>query len=405
MELMRIIKPAAAALLGICATAAWAENGFTFSSYGTLGVVRTNNDSLEFRSSARQDQGADRSGDFGVDTRLGAQATYQLNDQFSAVGQLLASRRDGKQGVQVEWLYGQFSPVKTVDLRVGRLVLPIFMLSDNRNVGYAHYWMRAPQEVYGAYPLTSFDGVQARWRDSVQNVNFNVQASAGRSKANLYFDSFVPYPALVGGPFAVPNAKVRLEYPQLYSLAVSAEKGFWTVRASKTYGKKTEMTSQDTKAFQERFLGSLPPGVASLLPPASNVWLDKGTDNFTNIGMQYDDGSIVVMGEFVARRYSFEGKLNSNSYYLSGGYRLGAFTPYATFSHFTPKGDYLTQSSKTPGITRAVGLRWDAASNVALKAQVERVRRTDVVFTNGSLSTLTNPPSVTAVSLALDFVF
>lgn len=378
----RFIKPAAAALLGMCATASWADQGFNFSGYGTLGAVRTNSDEVEYRSGLRQHKGADGTPDFGVDSRLGLQGSYVFNDQFSAVAQVLASRRDGKEGPQVEWLYGQYSPIKAVDLRLGRLVLPIFMLSDNRNVGYAHYWMRAPQEVYGVYSLTSFDGVQARWRDNVGGVNLNVQASGGTSKADIFTTASVE---VAPGTLFFFNTPVSLKYPQLYSLAVSAEKGFWTIRGSKTYGKNTEM----------------------LLPASmgSAAWLPKGTDNFTNVGVQYDDGSLVVMSEFVARRYSVAGLVNSNSYYVSGGYRFGAFTPYLTYSYLEPKGFYYRISSTTPGITRSAGVRWDVATNVAVKAQFDRARRTDISFVNAPQTFLQQPRSVNAVSLAVDFVF
>lgn len=375
----RYIKPVMAALMGIFATTSWADSEFNFSGFGTLGAVRTNTDAAEYRSGLRQHKGATSEPDLGVDSRLGLQVSYKLNEQFSAVGQVLTSRRDGKEGAQVEWLYGQFSPIKSVDLRAGRLVLPIFMLSDNRNVGYAHYWMRAPQEVYGVYPLTSFDGLQARWRDNVGGVNLNVQASGGTSDANLYLTA----PDLSNNLF---DARVTLKYKQLYSLAVNAEKGFWTVRASKTYGKKTEM-------------------LMPLPPFGTFTWLPEGTDNFTNFGLQYDDGSLVVMSEFVARRYSNQGLVNSNSYYLSGGYRFGSLMPYATYSHFSPKGAYYRRLTTSPGITQAVGVRWDVATNVAVKAQFERVRRTDVSFTQATMDFWSKTPSVNAVSLAVDFVF
>ena len=384
MKVHRLYRPAAAAVLGIFAAAAWADEdpAFTFSGYGTLGAVRTNlgvtgnpfASEAEFRSGARQKKGASRSVDFGVDTRLGLQATYKFNEVFSAVGQVLASRRDDQEGPQVEWLYAQATPTQGVDLRIGRMVLPIFALSDNRNVGYAHYWVRAPQEVYGAYSPTSFDGVQARWRNNVGGVNLNVQASAGKTEADVYY---------------LFRSKSTLKHDRLYSLAVSAEMGSWTVSGSKTLGKDSDISG-----------------------PVFN--LPKGDDNFTNLAVQYDDGQFVAMAEYVTRRYTTMDLVNSDSYYVSAGYRLGAWTPYAIYGHFTPKGDIYraldplfrpTPGPIPKGSTQAVGLRWDAYKNVAVKAQVERVKRTDFAFANRSLPFMSSTPSVTAVSLAVDFVF
>ncbi|NML18918.1 porin [Azohydromonas caseinilytica] len=377
MNVLKLYRPAVAAFLGVCATAALAEDSaFSFSGYGTLGAVRTNleDSQAEFRSGARQNKGASRATDLGVDTRLGLQATYKFNEVFSAVGQVLASRRDDQAGPQVEWLYAQATPTQGVDLRIGRMVLPIFALSDNRNVGYAHYWVRAPQEVYGPYSPTSFDGVQARWRDNVGGVNLNVQASAGQTEADVYY---------------LFRSKSTLKHDRLYSLAVSAGMGDWTLSASKTLGKDTSITG-----------------------PVFN--LPKGDDNFTNLALQYDNGEFMAMAEYVTRRYSTMDLVNSDSYYVSAGYRLGAWTPYAIYGHFTPKGDaYISRTDfgqPIPGAfpkghTRAVGVRWDAYKNVAVKLQVESVKRTDFAFANRSFQFIRETPNVTAVSLAVDFVF
>ncbi len=385
MNLKRNSSLAFAALMTVCATASQAaDQGFAFSGYGTVGGVKTNTDEAQFRSGPRQDRGATRSVDFGVDTRLGLQGTYTHNDTFSAVGQVLTSRRDGQQGPQVEWLYAQAKPTQALDLRVGRMVLPIFMVSDNRNVGYAHYWLRAPVEVYGAYSLTSFDGVQARWASAVDDVNVTVRGSAGKSKGDIYL---------------LDKPKAELKYPRLYSLALSLEKGFWTLSASRTVGKDVELKGD--------YLNLDP----------------DGKDTFTNLGLQYDDGQAVAMAEYVTRRFknpghpgpAGDGSVNSDSYYISGGYRLGAWTPYVTFSHFKPKGEgyrgynpnlLASAPGDIPkGITRAVGVRWDAYRNVAVKAQFERVTHTDYAFMDPSWPFQLTPPSVRVWSIAVDFVF
>lgn len=376
MNVNRLYRPALLACISIAATAACADQGFTFSGFGTVGAVKTNTNEAQFRSGPRQDRGATREVDFGVDTRLGLQAAYQVNETFSGVAQVLTSRRDGKQGPQVEWLYAQASPTQNIDLRLGRMVLPIFMLSDNRNVGYAHHWLRAPQEVYGAYALSSFDGVQARWHDDIGGFNLGARVSAGTSKGDLY----------LVGPY-----KGTLKYPRLYSVGFSAEKGFWSLSASKTYGKDVELSYP---------VFSLPSG---------------GTDTFSNLGIQYDDGHLVAIAEYVTRRYNIDNLVNSNSYYASVGYRFGAWTPYVSYGHFTPKGaGWTAVNSETgeyapgdipKGSSRAVGLRWDAYKNVAVKAQFERVRHTDFAFMDPSWPFLLNPPSVRVWSLAVDFVF
>lgn len=57
-----------------------------FSAYGTLGAVATDTDRVQYRASVRQSHGADKTVDFGVDSRIGAQVDYRLNSVLSAVG-------------------------------------------------------------------------------------------------------------------------------------------------------------------------------------------------------------------------------------------------------------------------------------------------------------------------------
>ena len=46
-------------------------------------------------------------------------------------------------------------------MRVGRVGLPVFMISDYRNVGYANTMLRPPAEMYSQVPINSIDGVDA----------------------------------------------------------------------------------------------------------------------------------------------------------------------------------------------------------------------------------------------------
>lgn len=151
------------AAAALCAAPALAATQFgeqvTLSGFGTIGATVTDNSDAQFRSDLRQPRGADESVDFGVDSKLGLQANAKFNDTFSAVGQLLVSRRSSK-AASLEWLYGQAKLPMGFTAKLGRMVLPTFMVSDSRNVGYAAHWLRAPHEVYSLYPPSSFDGGQ-----------------------------------------------------------------------------------------------------------------------------------------------------------------------------------------------------------------------------------------------------
>jgi len=347
---------AVAALCGAAGAADGPE--FKFSGFGTVGAVKTDTDEAQYRANLRQNKGADKSVDFGVDSLLGLQGDVKFNDTFSAVGQLLTSRRDGSDGPVIEWLYGQAQLPAGFKLKLGRMVLPTFMISDSRSVGYAAHWLRAPADVYGLYPSSSFDGGQLQYGTTLGAVNLTAQLSANTAKSTLF----------------VNNAYMELKAPRLLSLNLVAEAGNWSMRLGQTQAYDSE--------------------VEGLAP--------KTRDTFSGIGAQYDNGTLLVMSEYATRRQG-NSFFESDSWYASAGWRFGAWMPYATVSRYTPKGLFFMGAPDNK--LTAVGLRWDLMKNVALKFQADAVRNGTVNFLSSSPSFLASPPTVHVYSVAADFVF
>lgn len=346
---------------GLCSTmAAHADEGMAwkFSGFGTLGAVFNSTDLAEFRSSYRQSGGAGESGDLGVDSRLGLQANVKFNETFSAVGQVLASRRDGSEKPEVEWLFGQAAVTPWLDLRAGRMVLPVFLFSDTRSVGFAQHWVRAPQEAYALYPPSSFDGGMVHLHSSVGDVNVNLQVSAGQADAKIY----------------AVNREISLTYDKLYSVNLTAERGDWTARVGRTQSPEVKIGN----------LGPMP----------------KSDDVFSGVGLQYDNGKLLLVSEYLTRRNSSK-LFDSNSYYASAGYRFGSVMPYFSSSHIESTG---LRNAGNSGSTQAVGVRWDALKNVAFKTQLERLQPTYqyVHFTPAFGAT---KPKINVLSVTADFVF
>ncbi|BBI60805.1 hypothetical protein HSBAA_21110 [Vreelandella sulfidaeris] len=107
--------------------------------------------------------------------------------------------------------------------------------------------------------------------------------------------------------------------------------------------------------------------------------IQSGDDNFYSAGLQYDNGTVLAMSEYIWRLWDAEGAqdgtLDSEAFYLTAGYRFGDVMPYVTYSKFTPEGNgYVAQgSSMDSRKTTAIGARWDVVTNLALKAQIEEV--------------------------------
>lgn len=363
----------AVAALALGSHAAVAAPELTISGFGTAGYVATNTNKGEFRANPRQDKGATKSGDWGVDSRLGLQANVTFNDMFSAVGQLYISRRDGDSSPEAEWLFVQADLSNNISLRAGRMVMPTFLLSDYRHVGYAQHWIRTPVEVYAAFNTTSFDGVQAIFRHDLGSYRLTTQLSAGVSDdEEIYGWAF--------GTFS----KTTESNDALYSANITLERGDWKARLGHTQKRDVELNVGD-------------------------YTVARGDDKFTSAGFQYDNGTWLAMSEYIWRRWNVRkdigGEYDSEAFYVTTGYRFGPVMPYVTYSQMEPQGGGYRFGGDTRK-TKAIGVRWDIVRNLAFKVQYEEV--------SGGMGDQMMPyteafreakPKTRVYSAALDFIF
>jgi len=335
---------------------------FQFSGFGTLAATYADTDLAEFRTSWQQARGSRQRVDWGVDSRLGAQFDASFGDTFSASGQALAQRLGQHEELAVEWLYGQAQLGPDTLLRVGRVVLTPFMLSDVRKVGYAQHWARTPYEVYLTLPPA--DGAQLLYRTSWEGFKFSVQPTAGRGEADMYYDF---------GPFGVQPA--HTSFHRIYALNLMVERGSWTVRLGHTVSHAT---------------------IEWPFGPAEPLRY-----TFTSLGVQYDDGSLLAMAEMM-RGKTDSGRYDIGGESLSTGYRFGAWMPYATHAQLKNTGSATRDVPVSR--TTALGLRWDLRKDVALKFEAERSRLSGQQFIAVTLGT-DLARYVRVYTLALDFVF
>ena len=161
---------------------------FSISGFATLGVAHSSERRADFMSSDLQLHGAGhaRAWSPDVDSRAGVQLGAKLTPQLSAVLQVTSEQRsDGSYRPEIEWANVKYEITPDFSIRAGRIVLPNFMLSDSRKVGFANPWVRPPVEVYGLVPLTRSDGIDISYRHRLGEVNNTVQVSFGESSARI----------------------------------------------------------------------------------------------------------------------------------------------------------------------------------------------------------------------------
>lgn len=379
--------------LGIYASPAKADVQYKFSGFGTLGAVKTTNDDTEFRQSIQQYSGATTKVDLGVDSRLAVQGSAIWGNGVTVTAQVLGQRLgDEDFNMGFEWLYAQYTGIEGLDLKAGRVVLPAFLVSDSRLVGYASPFLRVPPLVYGMMPVSHLDGEQITYRHSIGSAVASVQGTFGRATTQARTTTTLPVPFL--GTYYLPSTG-EAKASGIVSLNATLEWGDWTFRVSQI---------KDKTLLSQSFY----------LPPALGGGLQNGDinfhDKFQEMGLQYDDGKIVVMAEHVKRSTSDQQVQDAKSWYIGAGYHFGTVTPYALYSRykedFTLAADGVSAGTSPPKSTGlALGLRYDFATNLALKAEVAKYKNNSLyVFTDSSSPGVADK-SIKVMSVALDFVF
>jgi len=415
----RVIATLLALPLAVSTAFAQENAGFPavkVSGFGTGALTWADTGRAEF-ARPNQASGSARKVRTGIDSNLGLQADMPVNSWLSLTAQGLV-RRDAEDsyGAELSWAFAKARISDEVSVRVGRVGVPIFMISDYRNVGYANTMLRPPAEVYSQVPFNSVDGLDVTWQHAFGDTSVTSQLAYGNVKSPL-----------IGG--------IHAKGKQIAALNVSAEHGPFTVRAGHATAKITidDSASLNTLAAGLRAAGA---GYrfAALPALANEIAADGKRASFSSLGLAMDWNDIVVQTEF-AKRKTKTYINDTTSWYVMGGYRIGRFLPYV--SHASLKVDSAIVNTvpaacpagypaactptlqqlgagvrRLPNVgvgqgeqtTNTLGFRWDVASSIALKAQIDRVtpKHGNGLFLNPQPGF---GDTVTVGAVALDFVF
>lgn len=389
------------------------EPSFSLSGFGTLGVVHSSEGNADFTASTFKPHGAGYSNRWSaeVDSLIAGQATAVLAPRLTAVLQVIAEQNhDGTYTPHVEWANINYQFTPELRVRLGRTVLPIFMVADSRKVGYANPWVRPPVEVYSLIPVTTNDGIDAVYRMPAGGGNATFQFTGGQSDSQF--------------PDSGANPGVTAEARDLATLVGTWEQGFATVRLNVG---RARITIPELEQLLDGFR-QFGPGGASI---AERYGIRDRSFTFYGLGASYDPGPWFVMGEW-SRMDAPPLVGKKSGWYVTGGRRFGRVTAFATYAG--ARADALSDpglavstlpaavaepatrlnaalnsflAAKVVQDTISVGGRWDFAKDAAFKLQFDRARIGD-----GSNGALSNPQPGFATggkydlfSATLDFVF
>ncbi|MEP6883595.1 MAG: hypothetical protein ABJC66_02490 [Gammaproteobacteria bacterium] len=380
----------------------------SLGGFGTLGAVHSSEQQADFTTNFFKPNGAGYTRDWSlsVDSLIGAQVTVKIAPRLLAVLQVITQQNyDNTYRPHVEWADLKYQITPDLSVRVGRIVLPSFLISDSRNVGYANPWLRPPLEVYGLIPISSSDGADMSYRLRIGDVTQTLVGTYGYSTPSIPLHG-----------------------------AVEA-RHLWLIGDTIEYGATTLHIAYEEARLTVDYLGDLFDAYRQFGPPgnalADKYDLENKRVTFLGLGGMYDPGNWFIAAEWgTTDLNSVLGK--NTGWYVSSGYRVKKFTPYLTYgiaktNNLSDPGLSLSSlppylagpaaglnaglnsvlSTKRVQSTISAGARWDFIKNADLKLQFDHTR-----IGAGSSGELINlQPAfalgarVNLISVTFDFVF
>lgn len=401
-HLARILVTCAFALIASSATADSNERSWTVNGFGTLGVVHSDQDQADFAAGYLARDGAGFSDRWSpkVDSKAGIQLTWEPAPKFKAVLQVISEQdHKGSFNPRVEWANLSYGLTPELTIRAGRTVLPVFMSSDYRKVGYALPTVRPEVELYDLVPISNSDGVDINYQTRIDSVINSLRLFVGQKSTKL------------------PHG-FEVNAHDILTLANTME-----------WQDATLFASYSQARLSEGVIAPLFDGFRAFGPEGQRIAdrydLNGTTIRITSLGGRYDPGDWFVNGEWAANRSpSFIG--DNRAWYLTAGIRLGSLTPYLTVADRRARGERshpglafpqaeplnmflndLLAGNAADQRRMAAGLRWDLRPGLALKTQLDRIE-----LRRGSRGMLSNvqhgfdgDKPVHLLSATFDFVF
>ncbi|MBI5925151.1 MAG: hypothetical protein HY836_06090 [Aquabacterium sp.] len=408
----------AAGLLSSSAAHAGYDFGdwLSVAGFGTIGAYQSDTDNVRYKADNRARAGSEGDIRMDGDTILAVQGTVNPTGQLKGVVQLVSHKKidgttyDGSWRPLTEWAYLGWAASPDLHIKLGRVVAPLFMISDARNLGYAQTAVRPFQVMYGLNPITNLDGSTVSWDQHLGNTDL--------TWTGLY------------GKTSVATASGAYRINKVFGGALKATHGDWTGRVGYTHF-DLDLTLTPTYMASYDFLRSRTSpacdnctSVIAERTPLSGIKVKMLT-----AGMLYEHEAYAVQAEFTTRLGNSLAVPDTKGWYVQTSRRWDAWTPYLRYGEMTiadhpgltGTAPYVATSNEKVLFGNAtrkewgLGVRWDFAPKVALKLDYTMLTSTFPNSTAGVISPPTAGGSlnefdkdkgqVNVITLNLDFVF
>ncbi len=171
----------------------------SLSGFGTLGYARSN-------QQFSYDRFISDSGTFRRDSIIGLQADAQFGNGVGATIQVKgapSSNDDEKYRASVSWAFASYRPSNEWLIRAGRQRIPLYLHSQNYDVGATYDFARLASEMYSIAPGNEFDGISVSKVWNLASGDLTLDGYWGTTKVDgrFWFRDGIPMIQSAGAVF------------------------------------------------------------------------------------------------------------------------------------------------------------------------------------------------------------
>ncbi|RZI85519.1 MAG: hypothetical protein EOP38_04885 [Rubrivivax sp.] len=182
-RLTRFTQLTATALLAMAGAAAQATD-LSWSGFGTIGAAVSDRDYL-------YQHHIDANGTLNQDSVFGGQVDAQFTPEWSATLQAKLApslRHEDRWDLSASWAFVSWRPSNEWQVRAGKLRVPIYLFSENLDVGESYDLARMPTETYSIAPTTDLTGLYftRTWNLAASELSLDVLSGGARVYHRFY---------------------------------------------------------------------------------------------------------------------------------------------------------------------------------------------------------------------------
>ena len=377
--------------------------------FGTLGLTRSTNREAGFVRDLSQPHGSRGEWRSDTDSLLGLQASWQLSPRMALIAQGVSRYHFGNShDPQLMSAFLRYEPDGPASLRLGRMPTDFYMYADSRHVGYSLLTVRPSTDFFGLLPFSHLDGADLQLSQPVGDSLL---------RGRLYWGA-------LNEQLPLASRRWRLEGSRLLGGNLGVQHGPWPIRLSSSvlrFGQDLPIPDVSNGLRQ----------MAALFPAAgeaaARLAVAGSRSHFHSLGLVYDEGPLQFQAMLSRAEHASAAFQNWEAGYLLLGYRRHQFTPFVGYSWIRSQARTLTSGlpeGLSPALDRiqagfsevladsgsdqnttTLGVRWEIASQMALKFQLDRIRgKSRSLFPYRDETSRWNGRT-DVFSIALDFIF